>query len=158
MVIEIVDELETEESKGFAEILQYVASYAGKEEFGREDFEITVSITDGEGIRAINAEHRGIDKETDVLSFPLWNRNEGEEPFVNPETGCVMLGDIIISLPRVKEHAAEYGHSEKREAAYLCTHGVLHLLGYDHMVDDEKAVMRKREEELLSQMKITRED
>ncbi len=155
---EITDELETEESRSFADILEHVADAAASDELGRDDFEISVTLTDGETIRAINAEHRGIDSETDVLSFPLWDRNGGEEPFMNPETDNIMLGDIIISLPRVKEQAEEYGHSMRREAAYLCVHGVLHLLGYDHMQDDEKAVMRKREEEILSKLQLTRED
>ena len=93
-----------------------------------------------------------------MLSFPLWNIPEGEEPFVNPETDDIMLGDIIISLPRLKEQAEEYGHSPKREAAYLCIHGVLHLLGYDHMEQEEKQQMRQREEELLARLNLTRED
>ncbi len=155
---EVTDELETEESKDFACILGQVADAAAKDELKRDDFEISVTVTDGATIRVINAEHRGVDKETDVLSFPLWDRNSGEEPFVNPETDNIMLGDIVISLPRVKEQAEEYGHSMRREAAYLCVHGTLHLLGYDHMQDDEKAVMRRREEEILSALKLTRED
>ena len=77
---------------------------------------------------------------------------------MNPETGCGMLGDIVISLPQLKEQAAEYGHSCKREAAYLCVHGILHLLGYDHMTEEEKTVMRQKEEDLLLKMNITRED
>lgn len=158
MNIEIIDELETEESAGFADILRLVAETAGQEELGREDFEVEIILTDGPGIRQVNAEHRGIDSETDVLSFPLWNRNEGEEPEINPENGCIMLGDILISLPRVKEQAEEYGHSARREAAYLCVHGMLHLMGYDHMVEEDKTVMRAREEELLTKMKFTRED
>ena len=158
MNIEIFDELESPESAQISEILIKAASTAAKAELNAENFEVYITITDGEGIRAVNAEHRGIDAETDVLSFPLWNRNEGEEPPINPENQNIMLGDIIISLPRVKEQAEEYGHSIRRESAYLCVHGILHLLGYDHMQDDEKAVMRKREEELLTDMNFTRED
>ena len=157
-MIEIIDDIQSDESAGFCSILEEVALFGGKAILGNEDFEVTVTLTDGETIRQINNEHRGIDSETDVLSFPLWDVRAGEQPFKNPETDCIMLGDIIISLPRLKEQADEYGHSEKREAAYLCIHGMLHLLGYDHMEEDEKAQMREKEEELLAQLKITRED
>ncbi len=157
-MIEIIDEIGSGESTEICDILENVAAFGGEKVLGHKDFEITVTLTDGETIRQINKEHRGIDSETDVLSFPLWDRRAGEEPFENPETGCIMLGDIIISLPRLKEQAEEYGHSQKREGAYLCIHGVLHLLGYDHMVENEKQEMRAKEEELLSELKITRED
>ncbi len=157
-MIEIIDDIGSGESIGICDILKEVASFGGKKILGNEKFEITVTLTDGETIREINRQHRGIDSETDVLSFPLWDRRSGEEPFVDPETDCIMLGDIIISLPRLKEQAQEYGHSERREGAYLCIHGVLHLLGYDHMEEDEKQEMRNKEEELLSELKITRED
>ena len=157
-MIEIIDDIGSGESCEFCEILEKVALFGGTEILGHDKFEVTVTLTDGETIRQINKEHRNIDSETDVLSFPLWDVSAGEEPFENPDTECIMLGDIVISLPRLKEQAEEYGHSEKREAAYLCIHGMLHLLGYDHMVDDEKQEMRLKEEELLSKLKITRED
>ena len=157
-MIEIVDDILTDESSDFCNILEEVALFGGKTVLGHDKFEVTVTLTDGETIRRINKEHRDIDSETDVLSFPLWDIRNGEEPFENPETQCIMLGDIVISLPRLKEQAEEYGHSGKREAAYLCIHGMLHLLGYDHMVEDEKQEMRLKEEELLSKLKITRED
>ena len=155
---EIIDEIGTQESQGFLELLEKVAEFGAENELKHKSFEITVTLTDGEAIREINKEHRGIDSETDVLSFPLWDRRQGEEPIKNPETDNIMLGDIIISLPRMLEQAEEYNHSPKREASYLCLHGVLHLLGYDHMTDEDKAEMRAREEELLSMLNITRED
>ncbi len=155
---EIIDELLTEESAGFSTILEQVAEFGAYSILGNYNFEVTVTLTDEETIREINNEHRGIDSVTDVLSFPLWNRREGEEPFVNPETDKVMLGDIIICVQRLKEQAEEYGHSPRREAAYLCMHGILHLLGYDHMTDDDKKEMREKEEELLKQINFTRED
>ncbi len=157
-MIEIIDDIGSGESSEFCDILESVVNFGGEKMLGHTDFEVTVTLTDGETIRQINNEHRGIDSETDVLSFPLWDVRAGEEPFENPDTGCIMLGDIVISLPRLKEQAEEYGHSEKREAAYLCIHGMLHLLGYDHMEEEEKAEMRSKEEELLSELKITRED
>ncbi len=158
MTAEIIDGIRTDESGKICPILEKVVSYAGKDELCRDDYEVCVYLTDADTIRQINAEQRGIDRETDVLSFPLWERNAGEEPFVNPETGNIMLGDIIISFPRLKEQAEEYGHSTTREAAYLCIHGMLHLMGYDHMEEDEKKVMRKREEEMLEKLNYTRED
>ncbi len=157
-MIEIIDDIGSGESCEFCELLESVTRFSGKKMLGHSDFEVTVTLTDGETIRQINNEHRGIDNETDVLSFPLWDVRKGEEPFENPDTGCIMLGDIVISLPRLKEQAEEYGHSQKREAAYLLIHGMLHLLGYDHMEEDEKKEMRLKEEELLRELKITRED
>ena len=157
MKVEIIDALETPESAEYAGLLQEVAETAVREETGRNDFELTITLTGNEQIRELNARYRNVDSKTDVLSFPLWEAAE-EEPFVNPETGCGMLGDIVISLPQLKEQADTYGHSCRREAAYLCMHGVLHLLGYDHMTEEEKAVMRKREEDLLLKMNMTRED
>ena len=101
-----------------------------------------MTLTDNEGIHAINKEYRQIDRPTDVLSFPMLSyetpgdfsflSDENEDDF-NPDTGEVMLGDIIISVDKVKEQALEYGHSEKREFAFLITHSMLHLFGYDHM-------------------------
>ena len=158
MKVEVIDMLETQESAEYVQVLQMVAETAVKEQTGREDWELTVTLTDNEQIRQLNKEYRQIDSPTDVLSFPLWEVSQEENPFVNPETDCGMLGDIVISLPRVKEQAEEYGHSCKREAAYLCVHGVLHLLGYDHMTEEEKNAMRKKEEELLLKMNMTRGD
>ena len=157
MIIELIDRFETEESREICKVLERVASFGIENEL-KKDAEVTLTLCDGEEIREINREHRGIDSETDVLSFPLWDVRAGEEPFVDPESKCIMLGDIIISMPRLKEQAEEYGHSVRREAAYLCIHGILHLLGYDHMTDEDKCEMRAREEELLSQINFTRED
>ena len=157
-MIEIIDEFGSAESCELAELLEQVVDFAVKQVLGEDEVELTVTLTDGETIREINKEHRGIDSETDVLSFPLWDRRAGEEPFVNPDTDAIMLGDIIISIPRMKEQAEEYGHSERRELAYLCIHGVLHLIGYDHIEENDKTEMRGKEEELLSALRLTRED
>lgn len=157
-MVQVIDNIETSESKELVSLLEQVAQKGATAVLGEENFEITVFITDKEEIKEINREHRGIDKETDVLSFPLWDRRSGEEPFINPETNNIMLGDIIICLSKLQEQAAEYGHSQKREGAYLCIHGVLHLLGYDHIEEDDKKEMRLKEEELLTELKITRED
>ena len=106
------------------------------EEGYKGDFEVSVMFTDNEGIRAINKEYRDIDRETDVLSFPM--TNDGEEFTVDPETDCYMLGDIVISVEKALAQAEEYGHSFKRELAFLTVHSMLHLLGYDHERSEEE--------------------
>ena len=113
--------------------------------------EVSVTFTDNAGIKALNSEYRGIDKETDVLSFPLTDFEGGEEPPANEAT--VMLGDIVVSLEKACEQAEEFGHSFEREMAFLCVHSMLHLLGYDHVnSDDEDAEMRRRQREILIKM------
>lgn len=112
--------------------------------------EINISIVNDEIIRTINKDFRNIDKATDVLSFPL-----GEDGCydVNPENGCFMLGDVVISAQRALFQANEFGHSIEREIAYLTVHSVLHLLGYDHIDEgEEKRLMRSREELVLKKM------
>ena len=118
---------------------------------------ISVTLTTPNEIRKINNEFRNIDKETDVLSFPMFEKNELEEMVKNgvneiPET----IGDIVISIDRVKEQAIEYGHSFERELAYMVVHGFYHLMGYDHMVEEDKVVMRAKEENVLNMLNIIR--
>ena len=115
------------------------------------DAEVSVTFTDNEGIRRINSEFRGIDKPTDVLSFPLTDFEGGDEP--PTDEPFVSLGDIVISLERAREQAEEFGHSFERECAFLCVHSMLHLLGYDHVgSDEEDAEMRRRQSEILESM------
>jgi probable rRNA maturation factor len=104
-------------------------------------------------IRALNTRHRGIDADTDVLSFPLY---EPETPFVLPPELPANLGDIVVSYPRAREQAEEFGHSPERELAYLVAHGLLHLLGYDHEADQDRRRMRHKEEEALQPLGFTR--
>ena len=122
--------------------------------------EIDVSITDNAGIRLINADMRGEDAPTDVLSFPMFDLKPGDKPSerdADPATGLVPLGDMCISLERAKAQAKEYGHSARRELAYLAVHSVLHLLGYDHMDEGPmKAQMREREETILAELELER--
>ena len=130
---------------------------------GMEAFcEINVLLTDDEGIHAINLDMREVDKATDVLSFPVFDLVPGELPDeedADPGTGLIPLGDMVISMEHVAAQAKEYGHSERRELAYLVTHSVLHLLGYDHLDEGEqKRQMRAREEAILAELGITRED
>lgn len=122
--------------------------------------EVNVLLTDNEEIRRLNREFRQIDRETDVLSFPMGDfekpsdferLEEQSEDYFNPETGELLLGDIVISVDKVEEQAAAYGHSQERELAFLVAHSMLHLCGYDHMEDEERIVMERKQEEILSQ-------
>lgn len=133
-------ELEEAVKKAAEQALQY-------ENFTAE-CEISVSIVTNEEIRQINRQFREIDRATDVLSFPQLTFAEGEKPDTN-ENGEILLGDIILSLERAKEQAAEYGHSLRRETAFLTAHSMLHLLGYDHMEPEEEAEMFRRQKEIL---------
>ena len=124
------------------------------------DAEISVTLVDNEAIREINNEQRGIDRATDVLSFPMLEFDEEDEVCAEYEMDgeLVILGDIVISLERAKEQAEEFGHSFKREVAFLCAHSMLHLLGYDHVDSEEdEKVMCTKQEEILSGMGITRD-
>lgn len=122
--------------------------------------EIDVRITDGAGIREINREMRQVDRPTDVLSFPSFDLTPGELPEAedaDPGTGLVPLGDMVISMEHAAAQAKEYGHSGRRELAYLAVHSVLHLLGYDHLDEGPmKAQMREREEAILAELGILR--
>ena len=124
--------------------------------------EINVLVTDNEGIRAINNAYRQIDQATDVLSFPMFSFTPGALPedlaqMQDPETGLLPLGDMAISLEKVKAQAREFGHSEKREFGYLTVHSVLHLLGYDHVDEGPmKKQMRAREEAIMSEILLPR--
>ena len=121
----------------------------------RRSAEISVTFTDNEGIREINREHREIDAPTDVRSFPILGDDEDGD--TNPGTGAVILGDIVLSLERAREQAAEFGHSFTREVAFLTVHSVLHLLGYDHVnSEEEDKEMRARQHAILDYMGITR--
>ena len=122
--------------------------------------EIDVSVTDNGGIHALNLEMRGVDAATDVLSCPAFALTPGELPGpedADPATGLVPLGDMVLSLERVRTQAKEYGHSNRRELAYLVVHSVLHLLGYDHLDEGpQKARMREREEAIMAELGLER--
>jgi probable rRNA maturation factor len=120
---------------------------------------VDVRVTDDAGIHALNRAHRGVDRPTDVLSFPLQNAAEapaGGAGFVLPPGAVTHLGDIVLSWPRAVAQAAEYGHVVEREAAYLAVHGVLHLLGYDHEVPADAQVMRAHEEVTMDRLGLPR--
>lgn len=119
---------------------------------------ISVTLTCPEEIRKINNEFREIDKETDVLSFPMFEREEIQKLLEKGNSSEVIevLGDIVISVQRVEEQAKEYGHSFQRELSYMVVHGFYHLMGYDHMEELDKIEMRKKEEVILNELNITR--
>lgn len=147
-----------------ASVLQYPASQIIRKciqatlsaEQIKTDCEINVLLTNDRGIQAINQASRGIERPTDVLSFPMFSLEAGNYPadwqmYLDPETGLCPLGDIAISLERASAQAREFGHSVRREIGYLTIHSVLHLLGYDHMDEGaQKAKMRSREETIAS--------
>ena len=123
--------------------------------------EVNVMLTDDAGIQKVNQSMRGVDKPTDVLSFPMFDMPAGSLPTIgwsDPDTGLIPLGDMCISLERAQAQAEEFGHSVERELSYLAVHSVLHLLGYDHLDEGpQKAQMRAREEAILGQLGITRD-
>ena len=129
--------------------------------------EINVIFTDNSGIHVINLEHRGIDSPTDVLSFPMieyeipgefdW-LEESTDYYFNQDTGELLLGDIILNVDRIASQAEEYGHTRKRELAFLTAHSMLHLFGYDHIDDEERRTMEKMQEEILHTKGYTREN
>ncbi len=128
--------------------------------------QVNVLLTDNEGIREYNREYRSIDRETDVLSFPNLEfetpgvyevKEEQEADCFDPDTGELILGDIIISVDRVAEQAESYGHSQRREFAFLVAHSMLHLSGYDHMESEEAKVMEAKQEQVLQKLGITRD-
>ena len=139
-----------------------------KKEGCPKEFEVDILITDSEEVREYNKEYRDIDKTTDVLSFPNidWETpadfesidEEELEMSVNPETNLTILGEICLNKDRIISQAEDYGHSVKREYAFLIAHSILHLLGYDHMEEEEARVMEKKQDEYLSQIGITREN
>lgn len=156
--IEVTDDL--------INIINEVCDVALKDEEVTIPYQISLLFVDNNEIREINNETRGIDKVTDVLSFPMLDYPENmvfknvyknkkfNEIYLDGEE--LVLGDMVLSLERAKEQSIEYNHSFEREAAYLVVHSVLHLLGYDHMEEEDKVKMRQREEEILNALKITR--
>lgn len=135
------------------QLIEKCTAAALAEEDIEDDAEVSVTLVDNERIREMNAEFRGIDHETDVLSFPLGDE-EGFE--VDPDADAILLGDIVISLEKAQSQAEEYGHSFGREVAFLITHSLFHLLGYDHMTEDEEKEMFAKQEKVLQRLGITR--
>ena len=119
---------------------------------------ISITLTTPEQIHKINKEYRNVDRPTDVLSFPMFEKEELDEKIKNKDfIHEDVLGDIVISIDQVKLQAKEYGHSFEREFAYMLVHGFYHLMGYDHIVEDDKLLMRPKEENVLRLLNITRD-
>lgn len=152
MYIAEINFLDIEENQEYVKILNKVLKKCFKEEkLEDKNLYVNVVLTNPTNIKRINKEFRNIDKETDVLSFPMFEKEELEKRINKNED---VLGDIVISVERVKDQAKEYGHSFERELAYMAVHGFYHLMGYDHMVEEEKKEMRKKEENILSKLHI----
>ena len=149
------------------EVAALVAKEVLRSEGCDREVEISLTITNDEGIQELNREFREIDRPTDVLSFPNvsyeepgdFSVMEGEQEvdLLNPDTGNIMFGDIVVNEDRVRSQAEEYGHSTKREFAFLIAHSMLHLCGYDHMEEDEAKVMEKKQSDVLNTLGITRD-
>ncbi|MDD6197175.1 MAG: rRNA maturation RNase YbeY [[Clostridium] aminophilum] len=165
MTVNIENEYEGELNLPYEKIIEEIVLAALDYEKCPYEAEVSVVLTDNANIHALNKEFRSIDRPTDVLSFPMcdyetpadFDRLEDDaEDCFNPETGELLLGDIVISIDKVREQAESYGHSETRELAFLVAHSMLHLMGYDHMEDDERIVMEKKQEEILQSKGYTR--
>lgn len=161
------DEIKEEVNEDEFALAQKVIEYILLKEGCPFDCEINLTMTDDEGIRAVNNEFRGLDKPTDVLSFPNcdfevpgdFTQFEAEELFYdcfNPENDCFVLGDIMISRDRMLVQSEEYGHGITREYAFLIAHSVLHLIGYDHMEESEAKYMEAKQNQYLNELGITR--
>ena len=120
-------------------------------------FIVSITLTNPENIQKLNKQYRNIDKPTDVLSFPMFEKSEIDDIILNKRFDNEdVLGDMVISIPKVEEQAKEYGHSFERELSYMVVHSFYHLMGYDHIKEEDKAVMRPKEEFVLENLKITR--
>lgn len=166
MNLEFDDELRQLDADARA-LMQRCADAAQETEGVEEPLYVFISVVDDEAIRVVNREQRGKDVSTDVLSFPTVNYPAGKTARdcarlvrreYDPELGACVLGDIMISMDHVRAQAEQYGHSVQRESGYLITHGMFHLMGYDHMTDEDKPVMRAMEERALASIGLTREE
>ena len=155
-IIQIIYE-NIEEEKEIQQIIENVVKECFKQENIKEEFYISFTLTNDETIKQINKKYRNIDKPTDVLSFPMFEKKEIEQILKNKIGHKEILGDIIISIPKVNKQAKEYEHSFKRELAYMVVHGFYHLMGYDHIEEEDKIQMRKKEESILTKLKIQRQ-
>lgn len=164
MTINIEEEVSFEFPFEHRELAQKVITFALDHEKFPFEAEICLTIVDNAGIQEINREQRGIDAPTDVLSFPMisyehagdFSGIEDSGDNFNPDTGEALLGDIVISAEKVISQADDYGHSPKREYAFLIVHSVLHLLGHDHMTPEEAAFMENKQTDILNKMNILR--
>ena len=151
-----IEYLQIEENEEYNKLIEKVVEECFKtEKMEDSKLYISVTLTNPENIRKLNKEYRDVDKETDVLSFPMFEKNEIED--IKEIEYEEVLGDIVISIERVKEQAEEYGHSFERELAYMMVHGFYHLMGEDHIEEEDKIIMRQKEEFVLNNLNIVRE-
>ena len=150
--------LDEKENQDYEKIISKVVDECYKvEKLENSKLYISITLTTPENIRKLNKQYRNIDKETDVLSFPMFEKNELEKKISeNDFENADILGDMIISIQRVKEQAEEYEHSFERELAYMVVHSFYHLMGYDHIKEEDKNKMRPKEEYILERLNIRR--
>lgn len=154
-----IDNAKWSEQRLIKKVAVYVADYLKQP----HNLEVNVTIVSPEEIQQLNSTQRNVDAVTDVLSFPTIDAGrqvidvDKYPADINPSTGNLMLGDIVICRKRAEEQATEYGHSVKRELAFLTLHGVLHLLGYDHIEEQDEQQMRQLQSVILTNLKITRD-
>lgn len=147
-----------EQNDEYEEIINKVIDECFKiENMDKLKLYVSITLTVPAVIQEINKKYRNIDSPTDVLSFPMFEKNELDKMIKEKYDIDDVLGDLIISIPRVYDQANEYGHSFKRELAYMCVHGFYHLMGYDHMIESDKKIMRKKEDIVLNSLNITRD-
>ena len=153
-----VSYIDTKENSEYESIIFKVLKKCFEiEHLPEEKLLVSVTLTTPENIRLLNKQYRNIDKETDVLSFPMFEKNEIDYIIENENWGYEdILGDMVISLKKVKEQAIEYGHSFERELSYMVVHSFYHLMGYDHIKEEDKAIMRPKEEYVLKELNINR--
>ncbi|MGG2095405.1 rRNA maturation RNase YbeY [Bacillus sp. S13(2024)] len=147
LIIDFFDET-GEVKEEYVDMIQQLVEKAADTESVEDGTELSITFVNNERIQEINRDYRDKDQPTDVISFAMEDMGEGEMEIVGVEMPR-MLGDIIISIPRAKEQAEEYGHSFERELGFLAVHGFLHLLGYDHMTEEEEKVMFGKQKEIL---------
>ena len=167
MSIYIENELDTEIPKGYEDIVKDIIDASIDYMNCPYECEVNVFFTDNDGIKEINSLHRGINAPTDVLSFPMCeftkvgdfnNLEDNPIDYFNQDSGELILGDIILNIDHIVSQAEEYGHTKRREAAFLVAHSMLHLFGYDHIDEEERIIMEKKQEEILSKKGYTRDD
>lgn len=152
--------LNIEEKKELEVFIKTIVQTCFKEEkLNGLNFYLSITLTTPKEIHKLNKQYRKVDKETDVLSFPMFEKEELEELRSKQKANQLpeAIGDIVISVQRVEEQAKEYGHSFERELAYMVVHGFYHIMGYDHIEEKDKAKMRPKEEKILAILKQTRE-
>ena len=155
-----IEYLNVEPNEKYEEIISKVLNKCFEEEnLPQNKLSVSITLTDLKNIRNLNCKHRNIDKETDVLSFPMFEKEEIDKKVAKNDFQIEdILGDMVICIPKVEEQADEYGHSFERELSYMVVHSFYHLMGYDHMEEEPKKEMRQKEEYILKQLGITREN